>query len=76
MGSEVLRIATREWVGSERAEAGTRRRRALPRLRAEHWIVAFWLVVGVLGYRSLAAHPPDRAAVAALDGGITPPRAH
>ena len=70
MGSQVLRVATRVWTESWPVSI------ARPaRFRVDHWIVAFWVLLGVMGFYYVAGTNASSLPVTAIDGGVVPPRA-
>jgi hypothetical protein len=76
MGSEVLRVATR--VCAESWAAPQARPVSRPaRLRVDHWIVAFWVLVGAAGFYHFTVTRPSAssAQITAMDGGLVPPSA-
>jgi hypothetical protein len=69
MGTEVVRVATRAY--SQTWSEGEVRPAGRLRIRADHWILAFWVVVGAFGFFHFADARPH--AMTAIDGGVVPP---
>lgn len=70
MGSEVFRVETAVWTES-------REGRSIARptwFRMHHWILAFWVLLGALGFYQLAGARPSSHPMTAMDGGVMPPR--